>query len=63
MRECPECDNELDDENYCDECMEFFDDDDSDSISGDNLFKSEKTGKEPIDEHYDEFMTQIWDED
>ena len=28
---CPKCGNELDEDNYCFECMEFFDDTDEDS--------------------------------
>lgn len=34
---CPECGNELDEDNYCDECYKFFDEDDFDEFSDDDL--------------------------
>ena len=34
---CPECGNELDEDNYCHECYKFFDEDDFDEFSDDDL--------------------------
>ena len=34
---CPECGNELDEDNYCDECYKFFDDDDFGDDLGDDF--------------------------
>ena len=45
---CPNCGNELDEDNYCDECMQFIDDSDLD-CSDDSYGDNESFGFEEVD--------------
>ncbi|MBQ6511605.1 hypothetical protein [Methanobrevibacter sp.] len=45
---CPNCGNELDEDNYCDECMQFMDDSDLD-CSDDSYGDNESFGFEEVD--------------
>lgn len=55
---CPNCGNELDEDNYCDECMQFMDDSDldcnDDSYSGDESFGFEEADYDSMINNGDE---------